>query len=450
MNSIIATRKIIRSISWNASEAIGYHILLACHQMALFKTVSYETYGAIGTAFSILYLAIWIIDLGFESALAPFWSSWSLSKQSVKNFLLYNSMPTFAIWSFLTVSLLLLPTAFGYHLSSPITILIAIAALSEGIRRICKVIMQLLFENRLIALAETIFMSSYLAMVWLSYAMGSTPTIATTLIPLIISSAAAVCFSLWILHHWYRSLDYTPNALVVPPTTMRIARLRLFAYGNAISILFFSSNFLVPLFAIRFGAGHAGLLKLASSMVHSITVVLQRTFGNTCRALLAHLRSAEDMDQQEAFLTITHYLYQILYALLIFCAVNHRFIANICGAADAHGGTLLALFFVISFLDNFAITYDKLYEINERSDLLLIFNGLGACLIMLLAAPITSWASPVTLLLLVALIRVSVLALTTGMTFALYHISPHKTMQPAFILSAIAGSLLFFIGFGCL
>jgi len=456
MNGIVIYQKFIRNLGWNACESIAYHFLLTLHQMALFKVLAYEEYGAIGTAFSLLYLSIWILDFGFDATLAPFWHTWSSTKKNVQRFVWYNSSASIGGLLFLAALLTsgMPARLLHYKISAPLALIIMLAIGSEVLRRWCKTVLQLLFETQLMALAELIFMSIYLVTVWGIYFYGIPLTISTTLLPLAISSLASVGFCIFLFRRWYQELpenhpsdsvdEHDENNQSELPSAWRVIRFRLFAYGNALSTLPFSSNFLVPLFAVTFGISAAGLLKLASSIVHNFTVVLQKTFGNTCRALLAHIRS-EDDNQQEAFLMVTHYLYQVLYALLIFCAINHRFIARISGAANTYAGTLLALFFTISFLDNFAITYEKLYEVNERSDILCLFNGLGSILLGCLLFFTSGFISPVTLLLLIALIRLSVLALTTCLTFALYRISPYKTMEPTVILCAIVTSLLFFV-----
>jgi hypothetical protein len=448
MNSLTTYQKIIKSIRWNAIESIAYHFLLALHQIALFKVLSYEEYGHIGVAFSILYLAVWIGDLGFDAALSTFWFFWSQSKETVRSFLSTNSVPNILFFLCCTFGMALIPTIHGYTISGTLCTISSIALISEIIRRLCKTIMQLLFKNSAIATAELIFMAIYLSLVWGLYFNGITLTVITTLAPLAISSLISTAFCLISIQRWYTQLPHHASGQNDDtPTAMRIARFRFFSYGNAMGSLLFSSNFLVPLFAFKFGSAHAGLLKLASSVVHSITIVLQKTFGNACRALLAHARNVDDMSksQQYIFITITGYLYQLLYGLLIFCAINHRFLVQASGAADTYAKLLLILFFIISLLDNFAITYEKLYEINERSDILCLFNGLGSLLLIVLVIPTAPLISPVTLLLIIALIRLSLLVLASGMTFMIYRVNPYQTIKPAFILGTIVISLLFFI-----
>jgi len=444
VNSVTVYQKLVQSIGWNACESIVYHVLYALHQIVLFNTVPYEEYGRISVAFSMLYLAVWILDLGFDTALCPFWFFWSQSKKRVVSFLTYNSIPTIIAWILLSIAIMLVGTFHGYHVAPSLRLITSIAIAAEIVRRLSKTILQLLFKNRDIAVAELIFIGSYISCVWSIWAMGIPLTVYTTVAPLLASSLISALICLTQVLRWYRALADQSNTDDELHYS-RIARFRLYSYGNSMGTLFFSSNFLVPLFGLKFGASHAGLLKLSGSVVHSITIVLQKTFGNACKAILANTRSNNDITQKEAFCTITRYLYQLLYGLLIFCIINHRFLIHISGAADLHSGILLILFFVISLLDNFAITYEKLYEINERPDLLCLFNGIGTLLMMIL---ITSSISAVPLLVIMTLIRISILALTGCMTFAIYRISPYQTIEPIFILGMILLSLCFFLFFG--
>lgn len=441
MNTTPLYQKISQTLSWNAGEAITYHLLLMLHQMCVFYVLTPSLFGVIGTAFSLLYLSVWLIDLGLESTLAPRFTHWSLSKSHARTFFLYNSIPNL-VFFLITTTFLIWHTA-----QTALVITIAIAVLCEYFRRITKGILLLLFDNRFIAIAEAVFMLTYLSLVWTCYLITHTLTIYTTIIPLIISSALSSFLCAQSLNRWYLTLPTTTDN-VQQPSFSAILRIRLFPYINTVGMLFFSSNFLVPLFATQFGTSHAGLLKLATTLVHSITIVLQRTFGNTCRAVLAHLKSIDTQAQQDIFMTISTYLYQALYALMIFCFINHRFVTRICGAADQHGIALLSLFFVINFLDNFIITLEKLYEMNERTEILSIFNGISIIILLCIALTATSWSSPITLLIVIALTRISIVALTIGFTCIFYRIAPHKAVQPTFILSAIATSLLFLFSIG--
>jgi hypothetical protein len=440
-NHITINKKITNAISWNAGEAIFYHLLLMSHQAALFTALPREQYGLIGITFSILYLSVWIIDVGLESLLAPRFAYWSTSRETVHLFFTKQSIPTIVMWLCASTGAL-----FFKHHTVPLVFTIALTALFEYVRRIQKTMLLILLENKFVAFLELLFMSMYLSFVWSLYFFGIPLTVYTTLLPLLCSSAITLLLGTQAVKKWYYNLpefSQTPEESNTTPTST--IKFRLLSYINSLGMLFFSSNFLVPLFAAQFGVVHAGILKLASSIVHSITVVLQRTFGNSCRALLAQTQVAQaEIDPHAIFNTITTYLYQVLYGLLIFCLINHQYIARLCGAVDTYSMGLLFVFFVINFLDNFVITLEKLYEFNESIGTLCIFNSIGAGVIVALALRCSSWGSPITLLLFVALTRLSTVVLTIGFSYLNYKVTPYKKAHPTFILIAIIASLLFF------
>lgn len=435
------SRTLSQSAWWNAFEALAYHAILATHNIALFSILSCEQYGTIGAMYSLLYLAVYLVDLGFDGSLAPFWHMWGTSAQRARQFFISNALVSLCFGPLLLLSV-------GYWaytrnwlcmpLSPSFITLFFMVVIIEVVKRWCKHILYILFENILTATTEVVGLLCCSSILWLLYWCGWPIDTYTCLLPLALTSIVSIGVYSVVLLRWYNTLQTLP---ISPDnfTTKRIARARLFSYGNSLGPIVLSSNFLVPLFAVLFGPACAGLIKLASSISHAFSTVFYRAVGQTSRALFARMRSADHLEQQALFQSITTPLFNTLLGLLLFCLINPRFLGRICGATQSHDCYLLITFFVISLMENLAIAHEKLCEARERIDVILIINSIGAALVfgISLCSFITS---PLTMLGLIACARAIVIITMTTVATRICRIEAPLGIRPWILVATALAS----------
>ena len=222
---------------------------------------------------------------------------------------------------------------------------------------------------------------------------------------------------------------------------------RGFNYLNQLSHLIFSSNFLVPFFALQFGLVHAGVFKLISHIAYCTTAILRKTFGITSDAMMAKTKEMTWEVKRSVFLRVTQSLHHALYGVIIFFAINYNKIVAYKGAqAETVSGPLIYLFFIICLSEIFFIAYEKFYITQEKAGRLLVFN-VSTMLLMYGAIKSAAGFSKLGLLLIILAIRAGMFVLLSGFSFYSWKIKPQWRMQPRYIAAAFSIAIGFFFLF---
>ena len=430
-------RQFSRSIAWNALESISYQLLLLCHQIALFKMSSSATYGLIGSLFSLTSLIVTITNFGLDITLSPFYKLLTQSKQKFRTILIQQLLLEYALLGVLIISGLiaksLLPQSWGIHqLTINMILLLILLICFEGAKKTLRMLLQLGFLNHTTAIVEIITIISYISLVWLGYFIGFPITLELVFIPmLLVSIVSTLILSLYV-YSYYKSLPNHSSLDIPSDLGGRIFRSRFFNFLNQISHMVFSSNFLVPFFALQFGLAQAGLLKLVSAITHCITVILQKVFGLSSSLLLSHLKNDDLATKQHAFLTITNRLNQVLYGIIIFLIFNFETLLNLSSFSGSNlTFTLAYLFLIISFSENFFIAYEKFYIAEEKAEHLFFFN-----LLVMGALGTIIWFSiyfsQMTILLSIIAIRICAFSCISIISLYRWNIKPALKIQPLY------------------
>ena len=77
-------KKFSKSFKWSIFGTFFYEGLKLFHQFLLFKLLTSTNYGLIGTIFSIIYLTVYLSDLGWTNSITPFLDLFISSKQNFK------------------------------------------------------------------------------------------------------------------------------------------------------------------------------------------------------------------------------------------------------------------------------------------------------------------------------------------------------------------------------
>lgn len=440
-----------RSLAWNTFESLFYQLLLLAHQCVLFSITERTTFGLIGTIFSTTYLLVMVTNFGLDVSISAFFTQAIQSKKHFKKIVFFQLIPEYCLLLVIgMIGLLLAPllTRFTIPLQLDMSSLALIGCLIvfEGSKKTLRSLLQLGFHSRKTACVEVATIIGYISMVWIGYFMGYPISIMLVFLPLLIVSALSSLALLFFLIRYYQQLpDTSSSPLPTSALQWRIMRNRFFNFLNQATHSLFSSNFLVPFFAMTFGLAYAGVLKLTASIAHCITSIVQKIFGISGTILLAHLKESSIEQRQQAFLLISHRLNQVLYGFILFFAINYSVIVRARALPETTSILTFAyLFMIIIFSENFFLAYEKFYITQEKADHLFFFNlGIMATIGMLLSQAHNF--SHISLML--AVIAVRLIAFFTVIFFSFYQwrIKPALTIQPSYFISSLIASLTFFI-----
>lgn len=280
---------VISNIKWNAIESIIYCILMVTHQAVLFRTLDLSLYGLIGSIFSYIFFSELTLCLGLNNSAGTFLALWSKSKKGFRLFFGWNILVNY-IFSFFYF---LIGFYFVPFMSPLMYALVAIIVIFEKNKQICKTLLHILFKSRLKSYIELVTFISYLLLVWGQYGMGYQLTVYRLVLPLFITSGISCIVFMYAIFLWYKELPENEECSMDRALTVRIIKNRFFAIAHKTSKRFFSSNFLVPMFATRFGMQEAGILKITTQIAYYTTLVLRKAFGNASSALFAHTKHDE-------------------------------------------------------------------------------------------------------------------------------------------------------------
>lgn len=441
-------KRLSTSMRWNVLESVLYHAMLLIHQIALLQMVSRATYGLIGATFSLIYFLITMCNLGFDLTFSSFFSQVSASKHSIKRYFITQYLPSFFI---LFMALGILFIFFMYNpvagISGPVLLLIGVTILSESIKKSAKIVLQLLFHNRFHALIETTLMVLYCILIWAPWLVGIPITLFSVVWPLLATSLIGLAFFGYKVIEWYQRApcNIQREDHNSPITSTRVAKTRLYAFANQLSTLFFTTNFQVPLFAFTHGFEYAALFKFVSTLIYTITHIIDKVFGSASSAILSQVKHGTLSIKQHYFQLISWRTQQLVFVIL-FCSIfNYRFIIG-----NISESSILAVCFfylLINLIDHCAVTYERLFIVEEVAHYLLLVNaasGFVAALALYILFSFPAWQ----LLAVASSIRLISFASLLALTYRIWGIKP--TIGASFFtvgLSCAISIILFLFSF---
>jgi hypothetical protein len=444
-------KKYYQSIRWNTFESLFYQLFLLAHQFALFTFTDKSTYGLIGAIFSAMYLLVMVANFGLDVSISAFFTRAVESKKHFKKIILFQLIPEYCILGIISagapvLSQSLVTAHMPFQLDIQAVVILGFLIVFEGSKKTLRSLLQLGFHSHKTALVEVATIIGYICLVWIGYLKGFSLGFMLVFLPLLIVSIVSNGILLIFLAHFYRQLpDSSNHPLPTRALQWRILHNRFFNFLNQTMHALFSSNFLVPFFAMTFGLAHAGVLKLTASIAHCITSIVQKIFGISGSVLLAHLKEGSLEMRQKAFSIINHKLNQVLYGFIVFFAINHGIIIKARALPETTTIITFAyLFMIIIFSESFFLAYEKFYITHEKSHHLFLFN---ACVMITIGALFTQahYFSHLSLMLAIIGIRVISFFAITILSFYQWRLKPALNIQPYYFASSLIASLLFFI-----
>jgi hypothetical protein len=370
------------------------------------KKASALTFGTIGTVLALSYLSAALLNFGFDTSIAPFFLAATKDRRScLKLFLTPMALQLLLLVSLPPLAYTLFDNSF--YIAQKIELigcgnllLCWLLAITESVKRSFRIFLHAAFLNKETALIETGTILFFVSMVWGNYFLSGGLSLSTILISLVVSSliSNARLFALW--YSWYKRL---PVKVGDEPTnlTRRIIVSRFFGYLHQVNRQLFSTNTVIPSFALLFGAKEASTLILLSTITHFIRVV-QKTLSISQEATMAEGKDFQPNKKQELFnQTATASYYALnLTALLLFLIAP----LILTLSKNPLPSKLIFLYFVFMFSENFFSIYEKFFITEEKTHIFLFCNTTMLITIALIMSHLFSH-SPIASFALIILIR---------------------------------------------
>lgn len=374
-------KMVSRALAWNTFESFYYQALFLGHQTTLFCTIDKKIYGMYGALFAFLFFSINVLNGSLDQTIIPLFTSITAHRKNFKNFIFsYLATQTLFMWyasfSFGVLFLYVIPTpkVLEPFMTLPWIALLSTFIASEGTKKNIRALLHLAFKNKTTAFIEVSDITLYVTSVWFLYFLGFPLSIGVLVVPFICVSLFATTVLMWQLSDYYKTLPIQhENDLDFPHKSFWYNR--IFLYGNQLSCSFFSGNFLLPFFASYCGFAQAGIAAFINTTAFTLTAFIRRIFAPSAAALFANTKKLSHYTKQSAFSFFSRkYLYVIFSILTVFLLNGRHLLYLKIGEQSLQTWTLVYVFFLIHFLDNMFILYDKLFAAEEKSHYTLLCN----------------------------------------------------------------------------
>ena len=367
--------KFFRAVKWNTVESIGYQVIFMFHQCGLFWYCDRSLYGKIGALLAACYLGVTVLVAGFDGGLFPFFERFTATKQDFKRFIFEKCILHLCCMVGIVALIGIIFFISNQTFSRCSLFLVGLFVLIEASKKILKQLLYLGFYNKQVALFEVIQIGLYSATIWSCYIIGIPFSISLFLIPFIVYSAVFCLFCMWSLKNYYQTLPSFANTMPLTLTSFSFSYLRVAVLINQLSRAFFSSNFLVPLFAIHDGFKEVGLLTFINYLTHACTFIIQKITLPPTEALFSRIKKLSFVAHRKAFsLVFTLFLsLTLLFGFLFFFKGRSLITSFGYNRLDHVTWKLLVFFFFIHLLESGFMLYEKFFLLQER----LFFLALG-------------------------------------------------------------------------
>ncbi|MFT6765348.1 MAG: hypothetical protein ACJAZS_000224 [Alteromonas naphthalenivorans] len=367
-------QKFVSAVKWNMAETIAYHTLFITHQLSLFSAIGPELYGKAGALFSFVFLSVTLLIGALDIALIPYIQIFTASKQNFK-FLIFHYLAPQIILMLSAPLLLWIFKATGlvtrlddYSWSS--CLLVGIFIAGQSIHKLLRRLLQLMFLNKYTAGIEVATLIMYMTLFWSAYFLGYTFSIPLIVFPYVVASFITVtCFILLIKKH-AQELPTTSN---IPMHIHNFRTIQLCGIINQITRSVFSSNFLIPLFALHAGFKQAGIATLINYGAYTMTFFVQKICAPAA-ALFGNGQHLTETQKQNHFSKSL----QLFFSIILFLTLTFGLYGwtNILYLSNT---TLLyaCFFFLVHTLEHLFTLYEKFFAAQHKALTLTLCNVLS-------------------------------------------------------------------------
>jgi hypothetical protein len=378
-------QRFFSAVKWNVLEAVLYHVAYFCHQLALYNFLGTAEYGKIGSLLAFSFLCVPLLMGALDMALIPSIQNFTQSRENfyqlIKRYLIPQCLFILGTPLFLLLikqtQLIKITAQFSWSHCIFVGFFIACEAIKKLLRRV----LQLLFYNRYTAAVEVTVISIYVSLFWAAYFLGVSPSIYLVILPFLSGTIPAICFFMFLFYRHAMTLKQTDAHSI--NTTESLRKTQLYAFINQLSRSLFSSNLLVPLFALWAGFMEAGVASLANSTTYTFTYFLHK-ICSPAAAFFGHTRSLSSKEQNNAFmLSIKLFCWIVSIALIFLSFYGWIHFTHLSTNAILY----TSFFFFVHILEHLFTLYEKFFTSQNQGMFLL-----GCNIISCVSAVFIFWA----------------------------------------------------------
>lgn len=258
------------------------------HHACLFAVCPASVYGNASVLFSALFTIINLSNLGLDILLAPTITTWTSSKENFCTFFLHHLPLTIAC----VIALLSIGGIWWGQTHFNLWLIISAAIVIESARKTLRSMLRLVFYNREVAITEIGVLIFYMTMTWLWYWRAGNFSLTTIFAPLVISGFIGTLMLFICAYRWYATLPKASLVLThMPPLAERIPLVT-----HQITNTMLSPNLLVLLCSLRLEISQIGTVKLLSTAIQSLALILNKIFGTTTAVVYANHQTTPAQD----------------------------------------------------------------------------------------------------------------------------------------------------------
>ncbi len=367
---------VTRVLTWSSVDALTTQTAILLYEYVLSYTMGSEFHGMFGHAISILYIAEGVATFGFDSNIAAFSQEVIANRWNFFKFALGGWLPHLIWMSGVTYYMYYhgLPGLLEQNLYAAFFPWVLIFII-EAIRKTGKHLLRFIGYIREAAIVEIIGTLSYVTLsgIALAYSIAS---LSLLLYIHAITSLGQMIYILWHISTFAKQLP-SASQQNAPFSIIWMHIHRLFVGVNEVAGTLYTGNFLIPLFAYSRGYAFASVFRLASATARWLVQYIQQIFVTTGSITLAQHKLRPIEERQRIFHMLTHYLHQIVYAVVFFVIINSRWLfvpeATI-SFTPLQAICIGFLLFALTLVDSFCAFYLRWYIVEEQAYSIALFN----------------------------------------------------------------------------
>jgi hypothetical protein len=420
-------------LRWTVIDAVGTQAIIIAHNIAIRSLLGPEMHGLFSTCIALIYGVQAISNWGLDATLPPYIQDMSSSKRAVMHGVRTIAMPQLTLVTIIAIAAAygmpyIMLHWFSITLSQSLTNIACALFFFESLKRTMKRFLRLTLRVKTTSLLELIGVMAYVLITWTQFLIHPIGLI-DILWPFLFVSIAQCLFLIYNLYIWYLRMPNTSSHThsTAPSEPMHFTHFyknRFFIGMNEVASQLFTSNMLVPFFALYCSVGYASLFSIVSSSSKWIAIIALRAFGTTGSILFAYAKNKTMREQKQQFTTMTHAMHQFLYGAVAIAFVYGGYTARLT-CFDTYSTALLPLAFcmlAIMLLDSFLALYLQWYIMQEKPQYFAAINLSGA----LLAIGVMSfaWLSDFGIILLLFGVRLTTYMTVACTTYYIWRLKP--------------------------
>lgn len=402
------------TMQWALYGSIIFEGIALAHRIALFSTMTLQSYGALVSILSIIHFANHIADLGATNSLPALFPYFTKNKDHFKAMIFSHTIiPHLPIVLVISIaSLMYIHHTFSDQYAIVCPMLFASLIATESIAAFLRQFLYTIQDVKAVVILDLSMFCIRIGSLWAlfcAFNIALTPTL--ILHSHLISTMLYICLTSWRLKIFYDTLPMTLSPSIIPSQRFLLST-KISNYALRLSRNIFTANFLTPLFALHFGLSTAGIFYFASKLAHFFVSIVKITIGYTGNGLLAASKEQSFEQCKKVFEMLARRLLRMSTPVFVFFIVAGPVIGTYWyGEVVSQKIFILStLFLIIATSECFFILYECFYIIQHAASHLFVIKIAEVGILYLLVS-IVEPTSATTMLCGIICIRLSTLSM---------------------------------------